>query len=113
VNSPYWFEVAVVCGLVSIGGIVFAPFAEGVPIWQRLLKLGVGVGLGILISATAGRVWFFIMVGAILSAVAVIHGWWLPKQGINGLTAEPRDRYHAMRGWKRNAGRAPVSHRVD
>jgi hypothetical protein len=30
----------------------------------------------------------------------VIHGWWLPKQGIHPLTAEPKERYYKLRGWK-------------
>ena len=29
----------------------------------------------------------------------VVHGWWLPRQGINGWTAEPKERYYKFRGW--------------
>jgi hypothetical protein len=32
--------------------------------------------------------------------VLIIHGWWLPKKGINGLTAEPKEKYYELRGWK-------------
>jgi hypothetical protein len=39
-------------------------------------------------------------VGTLLGIVAVIHGWWLPKHGVNGFTGEPRDKYYALRGWK-------------
>jgi len=31
----------------------------------------------------------------------VIHLWWLPKHGINGWTGEPREKYYALRGWKK------------
>ena len=33
-------------------------------------------------------------------AAVIVHAWWLPRQGINGWTAEPKEKYYAMRGWK-------------
>ena len=99
-NSPYWFEVAIVCGLACIGSVVFSVFAEQEPKWRRIVKLLVGVAVAVFVSATAGRAWFFALVGAMMVALAVIHGWLLPRKGINGLTAEPREKYYALRGWK-------------
>ena len=29
----------------------------------------------------------------------IIHGWWLPRNGINGWTGEPKARYYELRGW--------------
>ena len=98
-NSPYWFELAVVFGLTSIGGIVFQAFAECESKLRRITKVLVGGGVAVLVSATAGREWFFALLGAVAGAVLVIHGWWLPKQGIDGLTAEPQEKYYALRGW--------------
>ena len=37
-NSPYWFELAIAFGLICIGNIVLAPFAEGLPKWRRVSK---------------------------------------------------------------------------
>jgi len=34
-------------------------------------------------------------------APLIIPLWWLPKHGINGWTGEPKDKYHALRGWKK------------
>lgn len=99
-NSPYWFELAVVFGLTSIGGILLGHFEEGRPKWQRVLKVPMGGAISVLVSATAGREWFFVLLGALMVAVVVIHAWWLPRKGINGWTAEPRERYYALRGWK-------------
>ena len=96
----YWFELAVAFGLTGIGGIVLQPFAEGVPKWRRVAKMLLGGGISVLVSATAGREWFFVMVGLVAAGVLVVHCWWLPKQGINGWTAEPREKYYALRGWK-------------
>ena len=99
-NSSYWFELAVIFLLTSVGGIVFAPFAEGVPMGWRLAKVFVAGGLGVLVSAAAGRGWFFVLLAVVAVAVLVVHAWWLPRHGINGWTAEPRERYRALRGWK-------------
>ena len=42
----------------------------------------------------------------------MIHGWWLPRQGINGFTGEPKEKYYALRGWKADlVRRMPDSHR--
>jgi hypothetical protein len=54
------------------------------------------------VSAGAGRGWFFVLLGVLLALVLFVHGWWLPKRhGINGWTAEPREKYFALRGWNR------------
>jgi hypothetical protein len=99
-NSPYWFELAVVWGITAFGGIFFGHFEVHTPKWRRVLKLVLVSVLSVLISATAGREWFFGLIGTMLVGVVVIHAWWLPrKKGINGWTAEPRERYYEMRGW--------------
>ncbi len=99
-NSPYWFELAVVFGLTGIGGIVFQAFAECESKLRRIAKVLVGASVAVLVSATAGRGWFFVLLGLVTVAVLVVHGWWLPKKGVNGWTAEPREKYYALRGWK-------------
>jgi len=99
-NSPYWFEVAVMGVLTAIGGILLGHFEAGAPKWRRVAKVFIGCGLAVLISATAGRVWFFVFLGVIAVLVVVVHAWLLPRKGINGWTAEPREKYYALRGWK-------------
>lgn len=98
-NSPYWFEVAVVFGLVALGNILLAGFAQHESRSRRLAKMLIGAAVAVLVSATAGREWFFVLVGVALAAVLVVHGWYLPRRhGINGWTAEPREKYLALRG---------------
>lgn len=99
-NSPYWFEVAVICGLTAIGTILLGHFEAGRPKWRRVLKIFVACGLGVSISALAGRGWFFVFLGVVLVAVTLVHAWWLPKHGVHGWTGEPRERYYRLRGWK-------------
>ena len=96
-----WIDVAVMASLFAMGNILFGHFEERTPKWRRVLKFFIFTGGVALISSTAGRVWSVMVIGTLLSMVVVIHGWWLPvKHGINGLTAEPKEKYYALRGWK-------------
>jgi len=96
-----WIDVALMASMFALGNILFGHFEEKTPKWRRVLKFFVMVTLVTTISATAGRIYSVSFVGALLMAVLVIHGWWLPvKHGINGLSAEPREKYYALRGWK-------------
>jgi hypothetical protein len=52
-------------------------------------------------SSTAARIWSAALVTAVVGAAALIHAWWLPKHGIDPWTGEPKDKYYALRGWKR------------
>jgi hypothetical protein len=42
--------------------------------------------------------WMYALLAASSVGVLVIHGWWLPRNGVNGWTAEPRDRYYELLG---------------
>jgi hypothetical protein len=99
-NFHYWFELAVVFGLTAVGGIVFSAFAVQESRTRRLTKTVVGAAVTVLVSATLGRMVFFALLGLFGMAVFVIHGWWLPRNGVNGWTAEPQERYRALRGWQ-------------
>lgn len=67
-NSPYWFEVAVIMSLTAVGTILMGHWAAGTPKWRRVLKPFVFCGLAVLISATAGRAWFFVFLGTLTAA---------------------------------------------
>ena len=96
-----WLEVAVVATLFAVGNILFGHFEEGTPKWRRLAKLALVMALGVAISRSFGRAWFWAFLAAMALPAIVIHAWWLPKRGINGWTGEPRDKYYELRGWKR------------
>lgn len=98
---PYWFEFAVVLGIFAVGNILFGHFEAGVPKWRRVTKVFVVSAIMVAVSAWAGRAWFFGLLGGMGILVLIIHGWWLPSRvGVNGWTAEPREKYYAFRGWK-------------
>ena len=95
-----WIDAAVMASRFAVGGILSGHFEERTPKWRRVLKFFLMTGGIVLISATAGREWSAGVVLTLFAAVIVIHGWWLPKHGIHPLTAEPKDKYYALRGWK-------------
>jgi hypothetical protein len=96
-----WLEVAVIASIFAVGNILFGHFEEGTPKWRRVTKFFLFVGLSVLISATAGRFWFFVILTIVFVCVGIIHIWWLPRRGINGWTGEPKEKYYELRGWKR------------
>jgi hypothetical protein len=101
-TDTLWLEVAIVCGLTAFGSIFFGHFEEGTWKWRRVLKLAMTNIITVSLSALFGRFWAFGFLGFMLAAVLVIHLWWLPKHGINGWTGEPKEKYYALRGWKRS-----------
>lgn len=97
-TDTYWFDVAVATSLLTLGHLFFGRFTEYQPRWLRLMKAIFTVALLVGTSALFGRGWSWALIGVILVAILVVHGWWLPKQGVNGWTAEPRERYYALMG---------------
>lgn len=88
-----WFDTAVILGIFAFGNILFGRFEEHRPRAWRVLKLIVILGVLLGLSLTAGRAWSFGLLALMLAGAAYLHGRWLPQHGINGWTAEPRERY--------------------
>jgi hypothetical protein len=95
-----WFEIAVVSLLLLIGQIFFAHFEEKTPRWRMLLKNVFAIAIFTAISYFFGRFWFGLALILAFIPPLIIHAWWLPKNGINGWTGEPKEKYYALRGWK-------------
>lgn len=93
-------EVAIVAIIFAVGNIVFGHWEEQTPKWRRLLKFVLVLGVTLALSAGLGRSWAFGFLSALGVLAVIVHGWWLPRQGINGWTGEPKEKYYAMRGWK-------------
>ena len=97
-TDTYWFDVAIATTGLMLGHLYFGRFEEHRPRWRRLLKSVLGVAIVVGTSAWVGRSWMFGLLSVIGFGVLVVHGWWLPRNGVNGWTAEPRDRYYALIG---------------
>ncbi len=103
-TDTHWFDVALATSLLLIGHLCFGRFEEHKPRWRRVLKVMLGVATMVGTSVFAGRGWSLVLLGVILVAVAVVHAWWLPRNGVNGWTAEPRARYYELIGFDASAG---------
>lgn len=95
-----WFELFLASLVIAVGSIVFGHFEERTPKWRRLLKLGMLLGVTAALAATAGRPWALGFVFGLTALGSGIHFWWCHKHGIHPLSAQPRDKYYALRGWK-------------
>jgi predicted MFS family arabinose efflux permease len=95
-TNSLWFDVAMVMSLFGVGNICFGRFEEHKPRWRRLLKVAIVLAVTLTLSATVGRTWAYAVLALPLVGAAWIHLVWLPRNGINGWTAEPRDRYLAL-----------------
>lgn len=102
-----WHEIAIISSIFAVGNLFFGHFVrkdsfgeEGVPKWKRLLKMIIITGIFCTVSFYAGRSWFYISLGTMMLFPLIIHLWWLPKNGINGWTGEPKEKYYELRGWK-------------
>ena len=97
-TDTYWFDVALIAAIFAVGNILFGHFEMHKPKWRRVLKVPVVIALFVGVDAAAGRGWMWALFAAVCAAVLVIHAWWLPKHGVDGWTAEPRERYLALLG---------------
>ena len=97
-TDTYWFDVSLVMTVLMLGHLAFGRFVEHQSRGRRLLKSLTGIALLVGASVWLGRPWMYGGLAAIGIGVAVVHGWWLPRHGVNGWTAEPRDRFDALMG---------------
>jgi hypothetical protein len=99
--NTMWMSVAITATIFAVGNILFGHFNEGIPKWKRVTKVVLVLALVGVISAKAGPVWGLAPIALMLVVAAVVHLWWLPRHGINGLTGEPREKYYELKGWPR------------
>ena len=91
-----WFDVAVFTTLWAVLVIAFGRFEQHKPAWRRLLKFAVLLTLLLLLMSAAGRLVAYGVLALFLAAGAAIHFTVLSRYGINGWTAEPRDKFEAL-----------------
>lgn len=99
-TDTLWLEIALVSFVFALGNILLGHFEEKTPKIRRLAKFITTLCLVCLISNFFGRNTALIFLAIAFIPVFIIHLWWLPKKGINGWTAEPKERYYRLRGWK-------------
>jgi predicted MFS family arabinose efflux permease len=96
-TDTLWFDIAVVMTIFAFGSVLFGRFEDHKPRGRRVLKVALVLAVTVLLSATAGRAWAYGVLAVPLLGAAWVHLYWLPKHGISGWTAEPRDKYLELR----------------
>jgi uncharacterized membrane protein len=87
-------EIFTVFTIASIAYfIVFNNFEKHVSIQNRVTKLFIVVGVLAVIGILFGRFAFWGVIALMTTGQVYLHGVYFPKHGINGLTAEPYDKY--------------------
>lgn len=98
-----WFDITLILFVFAIGNIFFGHFEARTPKRKRVSKVLFFSVLAAGLSAAFGHSAVFALLGFTAVIFVVVHAWYLPKHGINGLTGEPKEKYYALRGWKLDA----------
>ena len=87
-------EILIVLTIASLAYfVVFNNFEKHLPIERRVIKLLVVIGVLAAIGIFLSRYAFWGVIGLMTIGQVYLHGWYFPKHGINGLTAEPHEKY--------------------
>jgi len=87
-------EILIVLTIASIAYfLIFNNFEKHMRIQKRVTKLFIVVGVLAIIGILFSRYAFWGTIGLMTIGQFYLHGVYFPKHGINGLTAEPYDKY--------------------
>lgn len=87
-------EILIVLTIASLAYfVVFNNFEKHLPIRRRVIKLFVVVVTLAVIGILLSRYAFWGVIALMTIGQVYLHGWFFPNHGINGLTAEPHDKY--------------------
>lgn len=94
-NTP-WFDVALVQALFAVGAVLFGHFEQHKSRARRLAKVAIVTAVYVALAATVGRPIALLVLAVPLVGAVYLHVWWLPKNGVNGWTGEPQERYREL-----------------
>ena len=87
-------EILVVLAIASLAYfVVFKKFEKHMPMQRRIVKLLIVVGVLSIIGIVFSRYAFWGMIGLMTIGQIYVHVVYFPEHGVNGLTAEPYDKY--------------------
>jgi len=86
-------DLTIVLFIIILANIVFNNFEKHLPMLRRILKHGLLFIALILVRVFIGQKLFLFILLLLTFGQIILHAWWFPKNGINGLTAKPHDKY--------------------
>lgn len=94
-----WFEIVLVSIAVALGHICLGHLEVKTSKSKKFLEYLSTLVLIVALSARFGRRVALTVYGLLFLPVLYIHLIDLPRKGVNGWTAEPKERYYELRGW--------------
>ncbi len=94
-----FFDLFLVSALHLTGHNVFGVFEERTSIRRKLFKQAFLLVSTAAISLAFGHPWSLVWIIGMFALGTSFHLWWTLSHGIHPLTAEPRAKYYALRGW--------------
>ena len=101
INSV-WFELFIFSSILLFGNILMGHFIERTPRFKRIIKTVIILIIMLLISIFFGKIIAFIFFSLFLIPLLYVHIIILPKNGINGWTGEPKEKYYDFRKWNKD-----------
>jgi hypothetical protein len=101
-TESLWFEVAIVSIIYALGNILFGHFEERTHKVRRVLKYLLTLIIFISLSLAFGRTVSMTILSLFFIPIVYVHGFYLPRKGINGWTGEPKGKYYEFRGWDKD-----------
>lgn len=92
-------ELSALLLLQTLGTSMFARFEVETPVWRKLLKWGMLIGVTLTLYGAVGH-WSLLFPSLILMLGLAVHFSYCRKHGIDPLRAMPRRRYYELRGWE-------------
>ena len=87
-------EIMIVLTISSLAYFVaFNNFEKHLQMLKRITKLLIVTGTLAVIGIMLGRFVYWGIITLMTLGQIYLHGWYFPKHGINGLTAEPHEKY--------------------
>ena len=102
ITASIWFEIAIVSIIYTLGNILLGHFEEQTSKLRRIGKYIFTIIVIVGLSTYFGRTTAMLILTLFFLPVVYIHAISLPKNGINGWTAEPKEKYYELRGWDKS-----------
>jgi hypothetical protein len=91
-----WLFAAI---FLAIATPTMGHFEAGVkPLWVRVVRWLAYLAVAGILGLTVGRPWTWLWLIGLPLVGTIFHVTWCLRHGINPITAEPRDKYLALRG---------------
>lgn len=101
-TNTFWFDLFLVTLFLLVGNNLMGHFEERSPRARKVLKSVLTLVLSAGILQIFASIVLYVVLGAGLVGILIVHGILLPRKGINGWTAQPLDKYYEFRGWDKD-----------